>query len=178
MDLLPFNDSDGLFNISGTLRWVGNILAAEYIVRGPLQNIRGLSHHAELGSRSDNLWKTTCFEWFLKPIPGEAYWEANFTSAGDWNLYHLDGYRKDLRPELRVSSLDLIAEKFPTEWRLKTRIDFSALAFPAGMNFQAHLSAVIETVDDQKNYWSLRHTQKKPDFHHPDHFILEIQKES
>ena len=178
MDLLPFNDSDDLFSISGTLRWIGNILAAEYIVRGPLQNIRGLSNRTDPSLRADELWKTTCFEWFLKPASGEAYWEANFSSAGDWNLYHLEGYRKNLRPELKISSLDLIAEKFPTEWRLNTRIDFSGLALPAGMSFQAHLSAVIETVDDKKNYWSLRHSQKKPDIHHPDHFILEIQKES
>jgi hypothetical protein len=36
------------------------------------------------------------------------------------------------------------------------------------------LSAVIETVDGFFSYWALAHPSDKPDFHHPDSFILEL----
>lgn len=178
MNLRPFKIGDNLFSISGALQWAGDILTAKYIVTGPMQNIRGLSPRGQTTERADGLWKTTCFEWFLKPHSGEAYWEANFSPTGAWNIYLLDGYRKNLLSEERVSNLPLTTEMLSTEWHLNAQIDFSKIAFPAGTNFKAHLSAVIETVDDQKSYWSLKHTQKQPDFHHPDHFILDLQKES
>lgn len=177
MTLLPFNDSDAHFTLSATLEWTGNVLSADYIIRGPLQNIRHLSTVAEPNLRAHGLWKTTCFEWFLKPTPGDAYWEANFSSQGDWNLYYLEGYRKNLIEESRISTIQLSTEKLSDEWRMNTRIDFSPMTFAPGQLFKAHLSAVVETVDDKKNYWSLKHSQSQPDFHHPDHFILEIQKE-
>ncbi len=160
------------------MQWVGDILAAEYGVKGPLQNIRGLSINDQVLSRADGLWKTTCFEWFIKPVSNEFYWEANFSPSGAWNIYFLEGYRKNLIPEDRGLISKLITEGSSTEWHLKAQIDFSKLKLPPGTEFKAHLSAVIETVDDQKTYWSLKHSQKQPDFHHPDHFILDIKKES
>ena len=36
------------------------------------------------------------------------------------------------------------------------------------------LSAVIETVDGAKTYWALAHPSDKPDFHHPDSFVLDL----
>lgn len=178
MTLQPFYTQDNLFSISGTLQWVGDILAAEFVVKGPLKNIRGLLTSGKATSRADGLWKTTCFEWFLKPLSGEAYWEANFSPTGQWNLYLLEGYRKNLVQEERAKISQLVPKCFSTEWHLKTQIDFSRIALPPKTKFKAHASAVIETVDDKKNYWSFTHTQNQPDFHHPDHFILEIQKES
>ena len=160
------------------MQWVGDILAAEYVVKGPLQNIRGLSNSDQVLSRADGLWKTTCFEWFIKPVSSESYWEANFSPSGAWNIYFLEGYRRNLIPEDRGLISMLITESFSTEWHLKAQIDFSKMKISPGTEFKAHLSAVIETVNDQKNYWSLKHSQKQPDFHHPDHFILDIKKES
>lgn len=178
MILRPFIDSGDFFSLTGNLQWLGNILAADYVLKGPVQNIRHLSTVAKPNLRSHDLWKTTCFEWFLKPLSGDAYWEANFSSLGNWNLYFLEGYRKNLIEESRVTSIELISEKLSAEWRLSTRVDFSSLAFAPGTRFKAHLSAVVETIDDKKNYWSLAHTQKQPDFHHADQFIFEFQKES
>ena len=36
------------------------------------------------------------------------------------------------------------------------------------------LSAVIERVDGSISYWALRHPSDKPDFHHPDSFVLDL----
>jgi hypothetical protein len=36
------------------------------------------------------------------------------------------------------------------------------------------LSAVIEAVDGAMSYWALAHPSAKPDFHHPDSFVLDL----
>jgi hypothetical protein len=36
------------------------------------------------------------------------------------------------------------------------------------------LSAVIEATDGTLSYWALAHPSDKPDFHHPDSFVLEL----
>ena len=36
------------------------------------------------------------------------------------------------------------------------------------------LSAVIEDDSGKLSYWALKHPSGKPDFHHPDTFVLEI----
>lgn len=165
------------FTLTADLWWTGNILKADYILKGPWQNVRHLKPCPAAHERALHLWKTTCFEWFLKPLSGEAYWEANFSSDGNWNLYFLDGYRKNLIEEARVLTVQLQSEIVDDQWRLQTEVDLTSLNFSPGTRFLSHLSAVIETVDNKKSYWSLSHTQPQPDFHHPDHFSLEIQKE-
>ena len=38
------------------------------------------------------------------------------------------------------------------------------------------LSAVIEGADGGLSYWALRHPPGKPDFHHPEAFVLELDE--
>ena len=47
------------------------------------------------------------------------------------------------------------------------------LELPPGAEMLA-LSAVIEAEDGQKSYWALAHPSDKPDFHHPQSFVLEL----
>lgn len=39
---------------------------------------------------------------------------------------------------------------------------------------RAAITAVIEEADGTKSYWALAHPAGKPDFHHPDGFVLEL----
>jgi hypothetical protein len=36
------------------------------------------------------------------------------------------------------------------------------------------LAAVIEDENARLSYWALKHASPKPDFHHPDAFVLEL----
>ena len=36
------------------------------------------------------------------------------------------------------------------------------------------LTAVVEDVEGRISYWALAHPGEKPDFHHPDSFVLEL----
>lgn len=51
---------------------------------------------------------------------------------------------------------------------LEARIDL-----PYGAD-RLGLSAVIEGVDGAISYWALVHPSDKPDFHHPDSFVLDL----
>ncbi len=47
-------------------------------------------------------------------------------------------------------------------------------AFGWGGRTLAAITAVIEEADGTKSYWALAHPAEKPDFHHPDGFVLEL----
>ena len=38
------------------------------------------------------------------------------------------------------------------------------------------LSAVVESIDGALSYWALMHPAAKPDFHHPDALVLELDE--
>src|SRR5690242_17714432 len=43
--------------------------------------------------RTAELWKTTCFEAFLRPLGEQSYREWNFAPSGRWASYEFSGYR-------------------------------------------------------------------------------------
>jgi hypothetical protein len=192
MKLQPFSNSTGSeipFELTATQQWQGDILIAEYWVRGPFQRIKNLGP-ANDRSRKNNLWQTTCFEWFLKPVsvaeePMAPYWEANFAAGGSWNIYKLTGYRQNLTEESLIQPEQIessrrqqgLGQRQDDEWHMRTAVDFSKLNWPVKSQFSASLNAVLEHDDHSKTYWALTHLQKQADFHHPDHFILPLLKE-
>ena len=44
--------------------------------------------------RADDLWKTTCFEAFLRVPGAAAYREWNFAPSGEWAAYDFTAYRE------------------------------------------------------------------------------------
>jgi hypothetical protein len=120
--------------------------------------------------RADELWRTTCFELFVRPETGPGYLEFNFSPSGRWAAYAFAGHREAMTevelpaaPHIRfVSSgqgLALVAE---------------VQGIPEAEPLAVGLSAVIEETDGTKSYWALAHPPGKPDFHHPDCFALEL----
>ena len=107
--------------------------------------------------RTDELWRTTCFELF---VAGEdsAYREYNLSPSGAWAAYGFDDYRQsmhngDAHIEIETSHnnkvLVLIA-KIESEFSLPAQIG---------------LTAVIEETDGAIRYWSTAFAPGKPDFH-------------
>lgn len=117
--------------------------------------------------RTDGLWKTTCFELFLKPAGGEPYLEFNFSPSTEWAAYAFDGYRQAMR-NLPLNAAPVIARD-GDRWTVTL-----ALAAIAPGPQRASVTAVIEESDGTKSYWALAHPPGKPDFHHPDCFVLEL----
>ena len=109
----------------------------------------------------------------MKGLPG--YHEFNLAPSGEWAAYAFAKYREGglladeaLNPRIAVrssaESLDLDAS-IPLE-RLSAMHPHACLALA--------LSAVVEDKQGALSYWALKHPPGKPDFHHPDSFVLEL----
>jgi len=121
-----------------------------------------------LSERADGLWRTTCFELFLKRAGASSYAEYNFSPSTRWAAYWFDGYREGMRA-MPCAAPPIVerGEGFVT--RAAVHLGDS----PAGA-LLVGLSAVIEEKDGTKSYWALAHPPGKPDFHDPACFALEL----
>ncbi|HEY0148499.1 MAG TPA: DOMON-like domain-containing protein [Allosphingosinicella sp.] len=124
------------------------------------------------GLRTDGLWETTCFELFIKPAGGEAYFEFNFAPSTDWAAYRLSGYREGLEP--LSATLDFCVSAFPWAEVDLVSVDLDLGFLPAG-KARLGISAVIEEVSGRRSYWALAHGAGEPDFHNDACFALEVE---
>ena len=76
---------------------------------------------------------------------------------------------KDAEEVATVPGMDGGADYVALEARIELPLDAEG---PFG------LSAVIETIDGAISYWALAHPAEKPDFHHPDSFVLTLPESS
>jgi hypothetical protein len=107
--------------------------------------------------RTDDLWRTTCFELFVAG-EGESYREFNLSPSSAWAGYEFDGHRTgrrdtnaqvEIETSLNTKRLSMIAKiesEFPD---------------PA----QVGLTAVIEETDGLVRYWATAFAPGEPDFH-------------
>jgi hypothetical protein len=147
------------------------LLALLYKLRADVSRIR--VGPEVVPERADQLWKHTCFEAFIQPSGSRGYCEFNFSPTKQWAAYRFDGYREGMMP------LDL---PYPPEISVCKTSDLvelqAILPIPASFATAPHaklaLTAVVEEDSGRLCYWSARHPQGKPDFHHPDGFALEL----
>jgi hypothetical protein len=119
--------------------------------------------------RKDGLWKTTCFEAFLRPVGEDAYREWNFAPSGEWAAYDFASYREG-GTEADVAPPYVRVEDNLTWWALGATI-----AVGADEHWQLGLSAVLEEKDGTKSYWAIAHPEgDKPDFHDPACFAAHL----
>lgn len=121
--------------------------------------------------RADGLWQRTCFELFLKPQAGEAYFEFNLSPSSQWAAYRFDRYREGMRNLELPLAPHIECTGQGDAFILQAEVDLAAI--PAG-RLLTGLSAVIEEADGTKSYWALAHPPGKPDFHHPDCFAATL----
>lgn len=122
-------------------------------------------------ARADGLWQRTCCELFLNPEGSEGYFEFNLSPSGQWAAYAFDGYRLGMRDLALPVAPHIAVEQQGDALRLQADVDLTAI--PPG-RLCINLTAVIEETDGTKSYWALAHPSEKPDFHHPDGFVLEL----
>ena len=119
--------------------------------------------------RADELWRTTCFEAFLRSDEEAAYREWNFAPSGEWAAYDFTDYREGMAPADVAKPPYVRMEDNFTWWALGATI-----AVEADLSWHLGLSAVLEERDGTKSYWALAHPGEKPDFHHADCFIARL----
>jgi hypothetical protein len=122
-------------------------------------------------ARRDGLWETTCFEAFLKPVGGDAYFEFNFSPSTEWAAYRFERHREGRMDLPRPVDPFSTRGQAPSDPLLEVDLDLSGLPDVA---MQLGLCAVIEEKGARKSYWALAHPPGDPDFHHPSCFALEL----
>jgi len=152
----------------------GGTLAVEFALDGELGRLRIPPPRA--ACLTHGLWEHTCFEAFIALDATPAYHEFNFAPSREWALYAFHSYREiaplpdaRLAPEMNVR-------------RSADRLELDALvrldrlsAIHADTPLRLALAAVIEDNSGSLSYWALRHPPGKPDFHHPNAFVLTLE---
>jgi hypothetical protein len=171
----PSNASNVVRGIGARVCWAKpGLLALTCTLKGDLARLRIPPFRTS--RRTDRLWEHTCLEVFISARDSTAYSEFNFSPSGEWAAYAFRAYRDggpiendDLDPQIVVRR-----EADTLELSAVIRLDRLS-AIPSDATLRLGLSAVVEELDGSVSYWALKHPPGKPDFHHPDNFILEIK---
>ncbi len=173
--LVPFALSLDV-DITGTVALANDSLNVTYVIAGAAERIKFASASPQ-PSRKSELWRTTCFELFMKlPITTE-YWEFNLAPSLDWNAYRFTNYRSALQQEAHIADIKIATE---VANRNLTRLQ-ATLPLPlrvVGQPLAIGISSVIEDREGNMHYFALRHAGIKPDFHDPAGFDIKIDPAS
>ena len=159
--------------VTGEIDQVENILSLHYAIRGEAEDILLPAFSAP--SRKDDLWKATCFEFFIA-LPGSPeYWEFNMSPSSEWNAYRMDAYRQvNMREETQICQLPFEFQKEDDGYSLDISVDLNPIILPA-QNIQVGVTAIIQTKDGNETYWALAHPGSQADFHLRESFVLGVR---
>ena len=163
-------------SITGHISLVKNTAHLHYSLTGSIEEILLPSVSINPG-RKDDLWKSTCFEFFLAIKDHPQYWEFNLSPSGDWNVYHMDEYRRiGFREETSIHRLPFEFQKEAGELTLGARVDLNPLLQP-NQFLVFGMTAVIQTLGHAETFWALAHPAPVADFHLRESFILELAEQ-
>jgi hypothetical protein len=148
-------------------------LVLSYVVTGKISDVRMPPVIAT--GRSDELWRRTCFEAFVRASPGSAYYEFNFAPSTQWAAYRFESYRSGMHVAAEISAPAIEVQSSPDCYTLQASLDLDCLSgLPPNALWHLGLSALIEDTAGRTSYWALAHPPGKPDFHHADGFAHEF----
>lgn len=132
-----------------------DMLRLSFSTRGDLANV--IVSPQQLPTRTDGLWRHTCFEAFLGA--GEGYYEFNFSPSSQWAAYRFDGHRAGMR--------DALTDDPTIEWeRDGEAVRLTAtIPIPPDATGPVGLSAIIEDISGNRSFWALAHPRGAPNFH-------------
>lgn len=144
-------------------------LRLSYVVTGEIGAVRLPPVMA--AARSDELWRRTCFEAFVRASSGAAYYEFNFAPSTQLAAYRFSGYRSGMQMAAEAGAPAIEARASRDCYTLQASLELDRLSgLPREALWSLGLSAVIEDTRGRKSYWALAHPPGKPDFHHADGF--------
>jgi hypothetical protein len=153
----PATPCDAVTAIEVEVRRAGSALALTYRLAGDAAAL--VIPPPAPPIRTDGLWRTTCFEAFVRPQGGEGYVEFNLAPSGAWAAYRFEAYRAGMAP-LETAAPQIAFSRTDAGCELATR-----LALPGAGPARLALSAVIEEQGGRTSYWALAHAGDRPDFH-------------
>ncbi|MEH2384525.1 MAG: DOMON-like domain-containing protein [Nostoc sp.] len=193
--LQPFPSTKSLPNlkIAGNIARNGNKLVICYMLEGDLKEIalakptvplrgsklrvvdapEGIVPPSNTPSRKHELWKDTCFEFFLGIKDSARYWEFNLSPVGYWNVYRFDGYRQGMQEETAFTILPFDVQNQADGLALALDVDLGKI-ISADQAIEVGITTVIKHKNGEVTYWALTHQGAEADFHLRDSFIIEL----
>lgn len=180
--LIPFDSSDAPpieIQCTGSLSTEHHQVKLCFELTGTIEEIE-LDSLIPNPERSDNLWQTTCFEFFVKSDNSTNYWEYNLSPSSNWAIYGFSDYRKNRFDELSISNIGINIDMLSKNYKLS-----SILPLPKalhGQNLEIGISSVIQDKSGNIYYYALKHakthSKAEPDFHDKNCFSISINLES
>lgn len=150
-----------------------NGLVLTYLVIGKITDIRLPPMVGPI--RSDNLWRCTCFEAFVRAASGTEYYEFNFSPSNQWAAYRFSDYRAGMCAATEIDAPAIQSQSCPDRYTLQTSLELDQLCgLQHTMVWYLGLCALIDDKGGGRSYWALAHPPGKPDFHHGDGFAHEL----
>ena len=163
--------------LGGRISLQNNLLDLHYLLLGSLDEVRFPSPSPS-PSRRDELWKATCFEFFLAVKGQPGYWEFNMSPSGHWNVYRMEDYRRiGFREETNIPELPFEIKRDLDRFSLDVAVDLAPLVGP-NQEIQIGITAVIQTKDGSETYWALAHPAPRADFHARESFTLSLARQT
>jgi hypothetical protein len=126
--------------------------------------------------RTDELWRHTCLEAFIRVPGSEAYYELNFAPSSQWAAYRFTGRREGMTPVWAIEPLGVTLTEDREGLVLHVSLDLEPLRdLPPDASWPLGLSAVIEDAGGHVSHWALAHPTGRADFHHADCFAAEVR---
>ncbi|MEH2447506.1 MAG: DOMON-like domain-containing protein [Nostoc sp.] len=178
--LQPFPSTKSLPNlkIAGNIARNSNQLAICYMLEGNFKEIAlakptgGIAPLSNTPSRKHELWKDTCFEFFVSIKDSLRYWEFNLSPAGYWNVYRFDAYRQGMQEETAFTILPFSVQNQADGLALTLDIDLGKIV--SAQAIEVGITTVIKYRNSEVTYWALTHPSAEADFHLRDSFIIEL----
>ena len=172
-ELIPFPaDNPPKIEITGEVNRVENNLSIRYTINGEIETI--LLPNPAAPTRKHDLWKATCFEFFIAIPDQPRYWEFNLSPSSDWNVYVMDAYRQvNMREEAAFQQLPFEFKRANDGLALDISVDLSSLV-RAEQTIQLGVTTVIQSKDGSESYWALAHPGMQADFHVRASFIIAV----
>jgi hypothetical protein len=159
--------SDSVTSISAHIGRSAGSLKATFLLDGNLDFLQ-IPDSVPV-RRGERLWQHTCFEIFLSTrMP--AYREFNFSPSGEWAAYAFRTYRQEA-VAVPESLRSLAIRRSGSAGQVELE---AVISLGDDNKLAVGVSAVVESKSGALSYWALKHPAGKPDFHHPDSFVLTL----
>jgi len=149
------------------------VLELRYTVTGAMDDLR--LPPASAPERTDELWRHTCFEAFVRAQSGDAYAEFNFAPSTQWAAYQFTSHRTGMVAATALSAPRIDVHVGAGSCQVRVALNVSPLlSLKNDAIWRLGLAAVIEETSGRTSYWALAHPPGAPDFHHADSFAYEL----
>lgn len=170
-NLIPFHSNDLKLSVHAEFKVIEEHVNLYFKLHGELETIYINKNNEEM-NRVIGLWANTCFEFFiLNKLDGE-YFEFNFGTDSSWNCFIFNSYRSELTEYSEIKIDNIVIENEDDSISLRCSFPLKVLghSFEDLSNLKVSPTCILKAEDNKTYYYSNKHPDSKPNFHHPESF--------